>query len=496
MSDGGSSEELIERARDLPGRPHARRFISPATVESIFFCQTLDHVKSPYIAYHSCESKSPAGFQSYAQFLIPRVWALGAGLQRVGVGQGTRIVTAMHNHDRTIALYLAAWNLGACVVPLNIAEDDRRLAHAICHSHATVLICFDEYATRIHPLIKNSNVKKFVCAGPGEESDSSDAILNQNLKAADTLQYVVGAPAKPQPDNEALIVYTSGTTGTPKGVVLTQYNLAVDAWSIAQWHGFTPETRLLCVLPIHHVNGIVVSHLAPLIAGGSVVLCRKFSAHTFFQTVARYGITVVSVVPTLLQFLLDATPADFDAKKSAPTLKYFICGAGPLTVDLAARFEDRFGIPICHGYGLSETTCYACFLPVEGLTTEHRGWMREHGYPSIGLPLPINEMAIHDDHGKALGPGEKGEIVARGHNITPGYFENPAANEAAFTHGWFRSGDEGFYKTDAAGRPFFFISGRFKELIIRGGVKISPLEVDEVLNRIPGVENHAFGRGL
>jgi long-chain acyl-CoA synthetase len=141
-----------------------------------------------------------------------------------------------------------------------------------------------------------------------------------------------------------------------------------------------------------------------------------------------------------------------------------------------------------HGYGLSETTCYSCFLPIDLSRSEHREWMSAHGFPSIGVPLPVNEMAIHDDRGNGLAEGEKGEIVIRGHNVMAGYFQDPAANEEAFAHGWFRSGDEGFFLYDEQGRKQYFITGRIKELIIRGGVNISPFEIDEVLMSLPGVE--------
>jgi long-chain acyl-CoA synthetase len=156
-------------------------------------------------------------------------------------------------------------------------------------------------------------------------------------------------------------------------------------------------------------------------------------------------------------------------------------------VDLARRFEERFGVPIVHGYGLSETTCYSCFLPADLGEREHARWMRDFGFPSIGVPLDVNEMAIHDPAGRELAPGQRGEIVLRGPNVMKGYHRRPEANAETFAHGWFRSGDEGFLQHDERGRAFFFITGRIKELIIRGGVNLSPFEIDEVLNRIPGV---------
>src|ERR1035441_1654200 len=131
-----------------------------------------------------------------------------------------------------------------------------------------------------------------------------------------------------------------------------------------------------------------------------------------------------------------------------------------------------FHIPIVHGYGLSETTCYSCFLPIDLSEAEHRRWMRDYGYPSIGLALPQNEMMIADESGNPVGPGDKAEIVIRGMNVMKYYYENDEANEQTFRFGWFRSGDEGFYQEDASGREYFFITGRLKELIIRGGVNI------------------------
>ncbi|MBA2565789.1 MAG: AMP-binding protein, partial [Gemmatimonadetes bacterium] len=162
--------------------------------------------------------------------------------------------------------------------------------------------------------------------------------------------------------------------------------------------------------------------------------------------------------------------------------RHVICGAGPLTVELAQRFEERFRIPVVHGYGLSETTCYSSFLPVDLSRAEHEAWMRDHGFPSIGVAIPPNEMDVHDPGGRPLPDGTRGEIVIRGHNVMRGYLGRPEVNAETFAHGWFRSGDEGFRR-----EGFYFLTGRIKELIIRGGVNLSPLEIDEVLNRLPGV---------
>ncbi|MEO5930328.1 MAG: fatty acid--CoA ligase family protein, partial [Candidatus Kapaibacterium sp.] len=274
--------------------------------------------------------------------------------------------------------------------------------------------------------------------------------------------------------------------GNPKGVLLAHGNLLADAAGITAWHGITADARMMCVLPIHHVNGTVVTLVSPMFAGSSVVLNKKFQSGTFFPRIAAEEVAVVSVVPTLLAFLLQA-----DIDTSAHDLSRFdhiICGAGPLTCELAQRFEDRYNVPIIHGYGLSETTCYSCFLPLSLARDERMSWHTAFGFPSIGVPIPQNEMDIHDTEGNPVPPGERGEIVIRGHNVMLEYYNNPEANLSAFAHGWFRSGDEGFYTVAESGDPYFFITGRIKELIIRGGVNISPLEIDEVINSHPKVD--------
>jgi long-chain acyl-CoA synthetase len=307
---------------------------------------------------------------------------------------------------------------------------------------------------------------------------------------------------QPEPalDDEALLVYTSGTTGAPKGVVLTMYHLLVDAQGIAAWQGITGNQRMMCVLPIHHVNGIVVTLVTPLLVGGSTVLNRSFSPQHFWRRIAAERVQIVSVVPTLLQFCLDyadqqaargeSIRGDGIYQQDVRALRHVVCGAGTLSMSVARAFRDRFGVPLMHGYGLSETTCYSCFLPIALTWEEQAHWLLDYGYPSIGCPIEPNEMAIFDlaGEGQEQPEGVRGEICVRGHNVMKGYDQRPDANAEAFRFGWFRTGDEGFYQTGADGRRYFFITGRIKELINRGGVKFSPFEIEEVLLEIPGVK--------
>ncbi|CUQ65908.1 class I adenylate-forming enzyme family protein [Candidatus Nitrospira inopinata] len=405
--------------------------------------------------------------------------------ERVGLERGDRLATMLFNHDQTVVLSFAAWVSGITVVPINLDESTEKKRFIIEHAEASAVCCWETHLDEAMDFLDDAPSLRHVVVMDEDGVVEHRKQTARGIKPARSLGGSTPAPA-PSLEDEALIVYTSGTTGQPKGVVLTVANLLTDADAIAGWHRFGREDRLMCVLPIHHVNGIVVTLVTPFYCGGSVVLNRKFKSGLFWKRMHEEQVTCVSVVPTVLEFLLDA-----DEDLSPYRLDRFggvICGAGPLLTETARRFEDRFRFPIRHGYGLSETTCYACFLPNDLNPAEHRHWLSDYEFPSIGLPLPHNDMAILDGKGELLPPGARGEICIRGWTVCAGYFKRDDANETAFQWGWFRSGDEGFYERDEQGRPFFFISGRLKELIIRGGVNISPLEIDGVLRSHPAVQ--------
>lgn len=395
--------------------------------------------------------------------------------QSKGLQPGDKLATISHNHWHTVVQYFAAWFCGLVVVPVNLGEDDNRIAYILENAEVKLALVREEYSERIHHILRQkqqlSDIEIVEC------DDRVECFSKEEGKLQDSEIDI---------ESEALIVFTSGTTGNPKGVVLTQLNLLEDARIISQCHNIDGQTKMMCVLPIHHVNGTVVTMITPFYTGGSTVLNQKFSAGHFFEAINEEGVQIVSVVPTLLQYLTSY----YDGKETpgAEELRHIICGAGPLTVQVAQNFEEKFNVPIIHGYGLSETTCYSCFIPVDQPRKEHNKWMRDFGYPSIGIPVQANEMDIQDEEGNSVPEGERGEIVIRGVNVMKGYFNNREANESAFKNGWFRSGDEGFLSKDQEGNPYFFITGRLKELIIRGGINLSPLEIDEVINKAPGVK--------
>jgi acyl-CoA synthetase (AMP-forming)/AMP-acid ligase II len=504
----------IEAARHVHGMPPSQRMVPFLNIRQLLSQHAKTSPKAHFLIF--IDQDGTRETLNYAEFNA-RVHQVANFLHDdLGVRRGDRVATIGHNHSDTVLIYFACWIIGACVAPQNVAEDDQRIAFILRNSESVVCLARAEYLERAERILYGDeseglgapNIRTLVQVG-GEPNEKV-VHFHSMLRNLPTTYMGDGAPAKsdddaikitdatPTLDDEALLVYTSGTTGAPKGVVLLQYNLLVDAMAIAHAQGITGNQRMMCVLPIHHVNGIVVTLVTPLYAGASTVLNRSFSVSRFWRILIEEKVNIVSVVPTLLQFLLESARENQAQghsifgegvhRRGLTHFRHFVCGAGTLAMALARDFEDTFGLPILHGYGLSETTCYSCFLPVNISWAEHQRWLLDYGYPSIGVPVLTNEMTIFDPMGSELGPGERGEICIRGHNVMIGYFKRPEANAETFKFGWFRSGDEGFYEIDEQGRKYFFITGRIKELINRGGVKFSPFDIEEVLLNIPGVK--------
>lgn len=481
----------ILKARTVCGIPPTQHQVPYKNIAELLRKQTETYRNKSWLIFYSDESRRHE--YTYEQF-YELVCKTANFLLSQRIQRGDRVATVAYNHSDTVIQYFGALLIGAVIVPINVGEDDKRIAYILQNSNVKLAFVREEFIERLKKILNETPSVKTIVRVNSVEPQSLTLSLPKSAEdegldfhtQISNLPSQINLKYQSSLEDEALIVYTSGTTGLPKGVVLTQYNLLIDAKGIAEWYQMTPDQRMMCVLPIHHVNGTIVTLMTPLYYGGSVVLNQKFHSDKFFERIANEKVHVVSVVPTLLQFLLHENP-DM-GKYDISHFRHIICGAGPLTCELALKFEDRFRIPIIHGYGLSETTCYSCFLPLDVTPEEHRHWLKDYGFPSIGVPIPPNEMAIHDDKGNELPEEQKGEIAIRGHNVMKYYFANPEANEKTFAYGWFRSGDEGFYKTDNKGRKFFFITGRIKELIIRGGANISPFEIDEVLMNMPGVK--------
>ncbi|MCZ6675963.1 MAG: acyl--CoA ligase [Candidatus Poribacteria bacterium] len=281
----------------------------------------------------------------------------------------------------------------------------------------------------------------------------------------------------PQADDVALFLHTSGTTSRPKGVPLTHGNLTTSLGNIVNTYELTPEHVSLIVMPLFHVHGLLGATLSTLSSGGTVVIPPRFSASSFWQQVTEHRVNWYSAVPTIHQILL-ARDDDDGAPNGA--LRFIRSCSAALAPAVLSQLEDRFGAPVLEAYGMTEASHQMSSNPLPP-------GVRKPGAVGMGTGVDIT---ILDEEGAELPEGMRGEVSIRGRNVTKGYHNNPEANAAAFTKGWFRTGDQGFIDSD----NYLTLTGRLKELINRGGEKISPLEVDAVMLEHPDVaEAVCFG---
>jgi long-chain acyl-CoA synthetase len=410
--------------------------------------------------------------------LEQQVFATAGLLTQSGIQAGDKVAILLPNIPAFLTFYWGAMVIGAVACPINTLLKGPEIAYVTEHSDAKVFVTTPEFFGEVSRILDDLHgIQQVIVVHDTPEAtgtlNPSQCVYYEDALASvsqDTINACRKQSQAIPADAPAMIIYTSGTTGKPKGVVLTHHNLLTDARLIRDWFKLTPDSRFMCILPLFHVNGEVVTLMTPLVTGASVVLNRKFSASRFWPTIQQYQVTLFSTVPTILSVLL-ASPKPTEAMSS---LQFGICGAAPLPVEVHKQFEDTFGVPIYEGYGLSETTCYSTFNP-PSVTQRKIG--------SIGLAVG-QDVAIWREDNTPADIEEGGEIVVRGENVMKEYFKNPDATQKAFAGGWFHTGDWG--KQDADG--FFYILDRVKDMIIRGGENIYPREVDEVLYAHPAVD--------
>lgn len=401
---------------------------------------------------------------------------LGAWLQAQGISPGQRVALFLHNGQQTTSLFLSTMVAGYVVTPLNLLAHKTQLAWVIEHCEAKVLFtCRAHEAQLAQALTLVRQPPRVVVI----DVDAPDLFISEPAPgpgaSAASLHLQLPSLA---PHQAALLMYTSGTTGTPKGVLLSHANLVASASAVARWHELGPADRCLSALPLYHINGQVIGTLAPFVAGGSIVSPHRFSASAWWSLVQDYGCTWINMVPTIVAYLLNA-PATSTPQRFA-TLRFGRCASAPLPPEQQRAFEQRFGVPIIEAMGMTESASTVFCNPHD---TRRR-------YGSPGLPCGVEAGVIAPD-GQFLGAEQEGEIVLRGPNVMAGYYKAADKTAQAFTgDGWLKTGDLG--RRDADG--FYFITGRLKELIIKGGENIAPREIDEVLLRHPAVlEAAAFG---
>ena len=388
--------------------------------------------------------------------LRTQVEAVANALAGAGITRGARVGMALPNGLPTIVAFLAA-SMAGTAAPLNPSYKEDEFKFFLEDTDARVLL--------VPP-----------SGAPAEDAArraAGDRIPVLTIDTAATGHVTVtgcGAPRsyeRPTPDDVALILHTSGSTGRPKRVPLSHANLSISAGNVARSYALGPTDVSMCVMPLFHVHGLVASTLATLSTGGTVVVPGKFNPLSFWRIAREHGVTWYSAVPTLHQLLLARAIAAEGRPPGAEGLRFIRSCSASLPPKMMIDLEVAFGAPVLEAYGMTEAAHQMSTNPLPPA-------VRKPGSVGIGTDVRVSIM---DAAGQHLKTGERGEVVIKGPNVTRGYENNPEANASSFTDGWFRTGDRGFLDADG----YLTLVARIKELINRGGEKISPREIDEVL---------------
>ncbi|HXH20687.1 MAG TPA: acyl--CoA ligase [Dehalococcoidia bacterium] len=380
-------------------------------------------------------------------------------LRAAGVRRGDRVAIVLPNGPEMALAFLAVATC-ATAAPLNPSYREEEFRFYLHDLGAKALITLPGDAREAHAAAGEGILRIAI-----DREGDSIGLSNSSATA-------FGDPEEPAPDDVALVLHTSGTTSRPKLVPLTQRNLAASAANILRSLELTPEDRCLNVMPLFHIHGLMAGLLAPLAAGGSVVCSPGFDAFRFLGWLEAHQPTWYTAVPTMHQLVLARAERDPRAARKA-RLRFLRSSSAPMPPVVMQRLEVAFDAPLIEAYGMTEAAHQMATNPLPP-------GVRKPG--SVGRGAGV-EVAIMDDAGSTLGEGQRGEVVVRGANVMPGYEGDPQANAAAFVDGWLRTGDEGFLDGDG----YLHLTGRLKELINRGGEKVSPREVDEVLLLHPAV---------
>jgi len=395
-------------------------------------------------------------------------------LQGKGIKKGDKVGLMLPNVPYFPMAYFGILKAGAMVVPMNVLLKAPEIAFYLRDSEAKVLITWGGFADEAMKGAAEAGVKDvYIAAAPGADGALPDG-------ARPFAELLSGSPdfdmEATDADDTAVLLYTSGTTGKPKGAELTHFNLYMNCDVLGRLFGVLDDDISVAVLPLFHSYGMSSVMNVTLRYGGTLVLVPRFEVAALCKAIQDEKATVFSGVPTMYFALLhDPQVADYDLSSLR------VCGAGGASMpgEVMTTFEKRFGVTILEGYGLSETSPTASFNRSQ----------QDRKFLSIGKPIWGVEMKVFDENDQPLPAGKDhvGEIVIRGHNVMKGYFKKPEATAEAFKGGWFHSGDMGYADEDG----FFYIVDRKKELIIRGGFNVYPREVEEVLYAHPAVQEAA-----
>ncbi|MGB2439725.1 MAG: AMP-binding protein [Candidatus Puniceispirillaceae bacterium] len=381
---------------------------------------------------------------------------IAAILAGSGVGAGASIAIASPNSVSAALVMVGVTTAGYLATPLNLVAGSKVMRYVLNHCQAELILCAPESRSLVDEAVEGLDHSLRII----ELHPEDGPIWPEELLATRDDSFT---PASP--DSPGILMYTSGTTGNPKGVVLTHANLLAAGQNVVTAHGLGAGDIGCCVLPIYHINGLCVTVMGTIMSGGGLVMPYRFSLSRFWQDINTHNSSWFSAVPTLFAYLLndDATP---DINKDR--LRFSRSASAPLAPEIHRQFETRFGIPIIETMGLTETGAQILSNPLPPHT-------RKIGSPGIAIG---NEVMIADDRLRPCPANQTGEILVRGDNVMQGYLHQPEETAKTITaDGWMRTGDLGHMDEDG----YVFVTGRIKELIIKGGENIAPREIDEVL---------------
>jgi acyl-CoA synthetase (AMP-forming)/AMP-acid ligase II len=405
---------------------------------------------------------------------------LGCFLRQRGLAKGDKIALMLHNGYQTGRLLLGVMYAGFTVVPLNLLSQQSQLEYVLDHSDTRLVFTSEELAPRLRQaLAAVARSIEVIVIDP-----DATTILEVTQAAECALPEV-------NEDSDALLMYTSGTTGKPKGVLHTHRSVCAGGEYTSAAHRLTAEDRVLCALPLYHINGQIVTAVAPLVHGGSVVMPHRFSVSNYWELAVRYQCTWLNVVPTIIAYLLNA-PDPREKGLDLSRIRFCRSASAPLPPEQHRAFEERFGIGIIETFGMTETNAPCFTNPLDPAK-------RKLGSPGTAFG---NEAKVIDlETGKTQPPGVPGEIMVRGDNVMKCYYKDPENTAKTLEpDGWMHTGDLGYLDEDG----FLFVTGRIKELIIKGGENIAPREIDEALLRHPavleaaavGIPDHNYGQEI
>jgi acyl-CoA synthetase (AMP-forming)/AMP-acid ligase II len=391
-----------------------------------------------------------------------------ATLNGLGIGRGDRVAIVLNNGPEMAACYMACAS-GVTSAPLNPAYRADEFEFYLSDLNAKALIVEAGSTSPAVAVAQKLGVRRIDLVAPADGPAGAYTLEARDGAAAATAADKGGYA---HPDDVSMVLHTSGTTSRPKIVPLSQANLVASATHIGRTLRFTPADRGLNIMPLFHIHGLIAGILAPLSAGSFVFCTPGFNALKFFAWMDEAQPTWYTAVPTMHQAILSRAAKNADVIARHP-LRFIRSSSSSMPPQVIAELEQVFGAPLIESYGMTEATHQMASNPLPPA-------VRKPG--TVGIAAGP-EVAIMGEDGGLLAPGETGEIVIRGPNVTAGYENNPKANAEGWRAGWFRTGDQGVMDADG----YVSITGRLKEIINRGGEKVSPREVDEILMDHPAV---------